>query len=140
MINDKANDIMKRAQDILSDANRSKKEAELMKEVNESVQNALISEQKEMRKRSALQKKQVISQHKELMLRSKKQRKETEQMIEDQKGQCHKSILFAEKKMHSLLKQLKKERVMWQVLSQEAECVLMLQLTKFIARSQIVLS
>ncbi len=51
--------MMKRARDILSEANRSKNKAELMKDEIDRSRNALLGEQMNLRKKSVRLKKQV---------------------------------------------------------------------------------
>ena len=49
------------------------------------------------------------------------QQKEIEHDVNSKKRWWNMTIQLAERKMHILIKQLQKERIMWQVLSQEAE-------------------
>ena len=119
-----ANDMMKRARDIFSHANRSKKETKLLKDEIDKCRNELQDVQKDLRKQSARLKKQAARMTETHNRRKKalaEERKQIENDVNIEKKQWNVSILFAEKKMRYSLKQLQKERMMWQVLSQEAE-------------------
>ena len=134
-IHNEAKDVMKRAQDILSKAERCKKETELMvdrskKETEllineiESDRAALVNQRRDLKKRSASLKKtaaSMIATHKRRKIALAQQRKENQQIIDDEKEHWNMTIRVAEKKMRSSLKKLQEERVMWQVLSQGAE-------------------
>jgi len=119
-----ANDTINRARDILAEANRTKIRTELLKDEIETSQDVLLRERQDLRKQSARLKKQAASMtetHKRRKTALADQRKEMEHDINTEKQRWNQSIRLAEKKMMSSLKQLQNERVMWQVLSQEAE-------------------
>ena len=119
-----ANDMMKRSRDIFADANRCKIETELLNDEIETSQDVLLRERQDLRKQSARLKKQaarMTETHKRRKTALADQRKEMERDVNTEKQRWNISIRLAEKKMMSSLKQLQNERVMWQVLSQEAE-------------------
>ena len=119
-----ANDTINRARDILAEANRTKIRTELLKDEIETSQDVLLRERQDLRKQSARLKKQaarMTETHKRRKTALADQRKEMERDVNTEKQWWNISIRLAEKKMMSSLKQLQNERVMWQVLSQEAE-------------------
>jgi hypothetical protein len=123
-IQEKAQDMMKRARDILSEANQSKNEAELLKDEIEMSQNALLGEWMDLRKQSVWLKKQaarMTEMHDRRKRALSQQRKEIVHDVNSEKQQWNLTIQLAERNMQSSIKQLQKERMMWQVLSQEAE-------------------
>jgi len=134
-IHDETKDVMKRAQDILTKAARQKKETEFMvdrsKKDTELLMNeierdrtVLVKQRRDLKKRSASLKKKAASTtatHKRCKIALAQERSENQQIIEDQKEHWKTTIRLAEKKMMYSLKQLQKERMMWQVLRQEAE-------------------
>ncbi len=80
--------MMKRAQDILSEANRSKNEAKLMKDKIETSCNALLGERMDLRKQSVRLKKQVArmtAMHDRRKRALLQQRKEIEHDVNSEK-------------------------------------------------------
>ncbi len=134
-IHDEAKDVIKRAQDILAKAvrqkketelmvNRSKKETELLMNEIESDRAALVNQRRDLKKWSISLKKKAASMaatHKRRKIALAQERKDNRQIIEDRKEHWNTTIRLAEKKMRYSLKQLQKEHMMLQVLSQEAE-------------------
>ena len=121
---DKAQDTMERARNILSKANQSKKDAEMLKDEIESSKNSLLGVQMEIRKQSARLKKKVARMaqtHARRKTSLTQQQKLLDRDINAKTQQWNTSLLLAQRKMQCSIKQLQKERVMWQVLSQEAE-------------------
>ncbi len=95
----------------------------LMNEI-ERDRTVIVKQRRDLRKRSASLKKKAASMtatHKRRKIALAQERRENQQIIEDQKKHWKTTIRLAEKKMRYSLKQLQKERMMWQVLSQEAE-------------------
>jgi hypothetical protein len=119
-----ANDMMKRARDIFSYANRSKNETELLNDEIDKSRKELLGVRMDLRKQSARLKKQaarMTETHNRRKRALAEQRKEIVNDVNTEKKQWNVTVRFAEKKMRYSLKQLQKERMMWQVLSQEAE-------------------
>jgi hypothetical protein len=135
-------DEIQRARHILSEANQRKNETELLKDDIDNSRNELLGVGMDLRKQSARLKKQVarmtethnrrkralaqeVAKMKEMHNIQKNAFSEQQQQIEHdvntEKQQWKMTIRLAEKKMLSSLKQLQKEWMMWQVLSQEAE-------------------
>ena len=117
-------DTMERARDILSEANRSKNETELLKDEIDKNRNELLGVRMDLRKQSAWLKKQaarMTEMHNRRKRALAEQQKEIVNDVNTEKQQWNFTIRLAEKKMLSSLKQLQKERMMWQVLSQESE-------------------
>ena len=115
---------MERARNILSKANQSKKDAEMLKDEIESSKNSLLGVQMEIRKQSARLKKKVARMaqtHARRKTSLTQQQKLLDRDINAKTQQWNTSLLLAQRKMQCSIKQLQKERVMWQVLSQEAE-------------------
>jgi len=122
-----ANDMMKRARDIFSYANRSKNETELLKDEIDKSRKELLGVRMDLRKQSARLKKQaarMTETHNRRKRALAEQRKEIVNDVITEKKQWNVTVRFAEKKMRYSLKQLQKERMMWQVLSQEAAMIL----------------
>ena len=123
-IQDEAQDTMERARDILSKANRSKKDEIQLKDEIDKSRSELLGVRMDLRKQSARLKKQaarMTETHNRRKRALAEQRKEIVNDVNTEKQQWNVTIRLAEKKMMSSLKQLQNERVMWQVLSQEAE-------------------
>ena len=141
-IQEEAKDTMKRARDILFKANQSKNETEKLKDQIETdkkeietnkkdietnkkaMRSELLGVRMDLRKQSARLKKQaarMTETHNRRKRALADQRKEIVNNVNTEKQQWNVTIRLAEKKMLSSLKQLQKERMMWQVLSQEAE-------------------
>ena len=119
-----ANDMMKRSRDIFADANRCKIETELLNDEIETSQDVLLRERQDLRKQSARLKKQAAKMtetHKRRKTTLYDQQKAMEHDVNTEKQWWNASIRLSQKKMMSSLKQLQNERVMWQVLSQEAQ-------------------
>jgi hypothetical protein len=119
-----ANNMMKRARDIFSEANQSMNATELLKDEIDNSRNELMGVRMDIRKQSAWLKKQAARMTETHNRRKRALAQEVAKMEHDvntEKQQWKMTIRLAEKKMLSSLKQLQKERMMWQVLSQEAE-------------------
>ena len=115
---------MERALDILSEANRSKKDAEMLKDDIETSRNTLLGMQMGIRKQSTRLKKQAARMTQTHARRNHallQQQKLIDHNVNTEKQQWNTTLLLTQQKMQSSIKQLHKERVMWQVLSQEAE-------------------
>jgi hypothetical protein len=116
--------VIERASDILSEANRSNNETELLKDAIDKSRNELLGVRMDLRKQSAWLKKQaarMTETHNRRKTALAEQQKEIVNDVNTEKQQWNVTIHLAEKKMLSSLKQLQKERMMWQVLSQESE-------------------
>ena len=117
-------DAMERASYILFEANQSKKDAEMLKDDIETSRNTLLGMQMDIGKQSARQKKQAArmtqthSRRKHAILQ---QQKLIDHNVNTEKQQWNTTLLLTLQKMQSLIKQLQKEHVMWQVLSQDAK-------------------
>jgi len=117
-------DVMECASDILSEANQSKKDAEMLKDDIETSWNTFLGMQMDIRKQSARLKKQAArmtqthARRKNALLQ---QQKLIDHKVNTEKQQWNTTLLLTQRKMQSSIKQLQKERVMWQVLSQEAK-------------------
>jgi hypothetical protein len=123
-IQEEAQDTMKRARDVLSEANQSKNEAEILKDEIETSRNALLGERMDIRKQSARLKKQaarMTETHDQRKRALSQQQKLIQHDVNTEKQRWNTTIRLAEQKMQSSIKQLQKERMMWQVLSQEAK-------------------
>ena len=95
----------------------------LKNEIDKS-QNELLGVRMDLRKQSARLKSQSARMTETQKRRKRALAEQRKQMVNDvtiEKQQWNVIIRLAEKKMSSSLKQLQKERMMWQVLSQEAE-------------------
>ena len=117
-------DGIERANNILSKANWSKNETELLKDEIDKSRSELLGVRMDLRKQSARLKKQaarMTETHDRRKRALAEQQKEIVNDVNTEKQQWNVTIRLAEKKMLSSLKQLQKERMMWQVLSQEAE-------------------
>ena len=110
--------MMERACDILSEANQSKKDAEMLKDDIETSRNTLLGMQMDIRKQSARLKKQAArmtqthARRKNALLQ---QQKLIDHNVNTEKQQWNTTLLLTQRKMQSSIKQLQKERVMlWQ--------------------------
>ena len=122
--NQSKNDAIERANNILSEANQSKHDTELLKDEIDKSRNELLGVRMDLRKQSARLKRQAARMTETQNRRKRALAEQRKQMVNDvtiEKQQWNVIIRLAEKKMLSSLKQLQKERIMWQVLSQEAE-------------------
>jgi hypothetical protein len=123
-IQDEAQDTMERASNILSDANRSKKDAEILKDEIETSQNILLGVQMDIKKQNAQLKKKaarMTETHARRKRALSQQQKLIEHKVNTEKQQWSTTLLLMQQKMQSSIKQLQREHVMWRVLSQEAE-------------------
>ena len=117
------NNAIERANDILSEANQSKHNTELLKDEIDKNRNELLGVRMDLRKQSARLKRQVARMTEMQNRRNRALAEQRKQMVNEvtiEKQQWNVIIRLVEKKMLSSLKQLQKERMMWQVLSQEA--------------------
>ena len=123
-IQDEAHDTMERACDILSEANHSKKDAEILKDDIETSQNTLLGVRMDIKKQYAQLKKKA-ARMKETHTRRKRSLFQQQKLIEHkviiEKQQYNTTLVLVQQKMQSAIRQLQKERMMWQVLSQEAK-------------------
>ena len=104
--------------------NRSKKDEIQLKDEIDKSRSELLGVRMDLRKQSARLKKQaarMTETHNRRKRALAEQRKEIVNDVNTEKQQWNVTIRLVEKKMMSSLKQLQNERVMWQVLSQEAE-------------------
>ena len=102
---------MERACDILSEANRSKKDAEMLKDDIETSWNTFLGMQMDIRKQSARLKKQAArmtqthSRRKHAILQ---QQKLIDHNVNTEKQQWNTTLLLTQRKMQSSIKQLQK--------------------------------
>ena len=123
-IQDEAHDTMESTRDILSEANRSKKDAEILKDDIETSPNTLLGVRMDFKKQYAQLKKKAARMTETHARRTRslfQQQKLIDHKVNIEKQQYNTTLVLAQRKMQSAIRQLQKERMVWQVFSQEAE-------------------
>jgi hypothetical protein len=115
---------MECTRDILSEANRSKKDAEILKDDIETSPNTLLGVRMDIKKQYAQLKKKAARMTETHAQRTRslfQQQKLIDHKVNIEKQQYNTTLVLAQQKMQSAIRQLQKERMVWQVFSQEAE-------------------